>query len=267
MAALTGGSVVVMRVQFELPRVKPNIICAVNGRISGVLPCAFLMTLMLLLPPGAFAQDPSMDTEKIVEKLDQLDDTIGGVGTHSNYSTIALFSVGVAISLIAVLATRSNGHHLKRQADYFDSHLDFLERAARNSLQPVLSWTTLEGGSTHMIGQPSDGSKTITVRILNVGFAPALNITSIERYGMTASEGKLKKLRTTYRSWGSLSPRGFMEVSIPVSPDEYAQSLATGGAFHAKIRLTYTTMGKEKMSRTIHVIYSSDAVDIRGSAS
>ena len=207
-----------------------------------------------------------MDIGQIVAELDQLEDTVKEASNITAISTRDLFIAGITVSGIALLGVFLTWHYLRKQTKYFDSHLNFLRRDTRGRMWSTLSWTTFEDGSTHKLRQ-SDDELTITVRILNAGFTPTLNITSWETYEMiTSKENKPGAPRTTTRSWGSLPPNGFMEVSILVPTDEYVRSCMPDELFRAKITFHYTSATGNR-TYNVCVDHTGGSVDVYGSAS
>ncbi len=237
----------------------------VSGLIHNIVCYAPLIILALLSFHDALAQEPNTDIGQIVTELDQLEDVVEEASRTTADSTWRLFLIGIGVSVITLAGVFLTGHYLKKQAEHSNSHLNFLRQETRGRLWSALSWTTFEDGSTHRRRQ-SDEGLTVTVRILNLGSTPALNITSQETHEMiTSKEDRPDKSRTTTRFWGSLSPNGFMEVPILVLTDEHTRA-SKHELFRAKITFYYTA-ATGKTAYDIRVDYTNGSVDVQGSAS
>jgi len=199
-----------------------------RGRMRGhvavrAAPCLLACALLVAMAPvgGAAAEERDAGMAGVSEELRHLRERIDEASHQSNATAAALFVVGLAVAAIAVYGTHKSLGYLGTQSRYFERHLEHLREDMRAKTWPVLSWVTIGGRLTHEIGMRADDSRLVTIRVMNVGTASALNVKSWEVCGVSDGGGGIVGERRSVRSWGSLPPGGFMDISVLVSAKEH----------------------------------------------
>lgn len=199
------------------------------GAVAAPLALLALLALVPAAPTGALAQEADgADLGEIAEELRRLRAEVRDVEFETALLYVASLGVGVAIAVIAFLATRANTARLAEQGRLFRERLDLLKTEMERRLLPALAWRMLDNDDPIKVSGKRGRLGHLTISVINSGQGAAVDVV-VHHHARIVGAGTAP--RPSVRSLGTLAPGESRDIPIPMSMEDIGSVMGGGMAY------------------------------------